>query len=67
MNYLTWGAVVASGTPHVCLAVTLARLGAQLLTGALITHSLIHCTISLAVTQPTDVRVSDLTLRILRK
>ena len=67
MSYLTWSAVVAPGPAHVCLAVALARLGAQLLAGALVTHSLVHCALSLAVTQPADVRVSDLTLGILRK
>ena len=58
--------MVTPGPTHVCLAVTLARLGAELLAGALVTHALVHGAVSLAVTQRADVRVSDLTLRILR-
>ena len=62
---ITWSAVVTPRAAHICLAVTLTRLGAQLLAGALVTHALVHRAVSLAVTQRADVGVSNLPLRIL--
>ena len=62
---ITWSAVVTPRAAHICLAVTLARLGAELLAGALVTHALVYRAVSLAVTQCADVGVSNLPLRIL--
>ena len=62
---ITWSAVVTPRAAHIGLAVALARLGAELLAGALVTHPLVHRAVSLAVTQRADVGVSDLPLRIL--
>ena len=62
---ITWSAVVTPRAAHIGLAVTLTRLGAELLAGALVTHALVHCAVSLAVTQGADVVVSNLPLGIL--
>ena len=62
---VTWSTVVTPRAAHIGLAVTLARLGAELLAGALVAHALVHRAVSLAVTQRADVRVSNLPLRIL--
>ena len=57
--------MVTPRAAHIGLAVTVTRLCGQLLAGALVTHTLVHRAVSLAVTQGADVGVSDLPLRIL--
>ena len=57
--------MVTPRAAHIGLAVTLARLGAELLAGALVAHALVHRAVSLAVTQRADIGVSNLPLRIL--
>ena len=65
MIFLTWLTVITPWSSYICLAVTLTSNSFCFFISSLITYSIINCPSRLAITWGTDIRVCDLSERVL--